>query len=157
VELQAAAPTHARFGVLLRAARIEAGLTQADLAERAGLSPRRIQHLESGLGHPFAHSAQRLAEALNLTSAARTEFLATARRAPKRACVARAAFERRYCRGREVSLLCQRSLTETNAQAELPQLLAERGLALVHGHGASPAAHASPATGSEAIAIISHG
>jgi predicted ATPase/DNA-binding XRE family transcriptional regulator len=73
----------ARFFDLLREERIEAGLTQADLAERAGLSPRTIQHLESGLGHPFAHSAQQLAEALNLTSAARTEFLAAARRAPR--------------------------------------------------------------------------
>src|SRR5262245_8848439 len=83
VELHAAAPTYARFGELLREARTDAGLTQADLAERAGLSSRTIQHLESGLGHPFAHSAQKLADALHLTGAPRAEFLGAARRAPR--------------------------------------------------------------------------
>ena len=51
-----------RFGSVLRARRLEAGLTQAALAERAGLSVRAIQHLEAGMGQPYSDTARRLAE-----------------------------------------------------------------------------------------------
>jgi len=77
-------PTHpTTFAHLLREGRRQAGHTQAVLAERAGLSVRTIEHLESGRGQPFAHSAIQLADGLGLTSDARAEFLAAARRAPK--------------------------------------------------------------------------
>jgi transcriptional regulator with XRE-family HTH domain len=43
----------ARFAELLRERRLAAGLTQAALAERAGLSERGVRHLERGLGQPY--------------------------------------------------------------------------------------------------------
>ena len=67
------------FAARLRRHRIEAGLTQAALAERAGLSPRTIQHLEAGAGRPFPESTLRLADALDLTADVRAEFLEAAR------------------------------------------------------------------------------
>jgi len=55
------------FGELLRRFRIEAGLTQEDLAERAGLSARGVQDLERGLRRsPYPATTRRLAEALEL-------------------------------------------------------------------------------------------
>lgn len=41
------------FGALLRRHRLRAGLTQEALAERAGLSPRGVIHLERGTRHPY--------------------------------------------------------------------------------------------------------
>jgi transcriptional regulator with XRE-family HTH domain len=41
------------FGRLLRQLRAEAGLTQEELAEAAGLSPRSVSDLERGI-HPTA-------------------------------------------------------------------------------------------------------
>ena len=41
------------FGGLLRQLRAEAGLTQEELAEAAGLSPRSVSDLERGI-HPTA-------------------------------------------------------------------------------------------------------
>jgi predicted transcriptional regulator len=40
------------FGKALRQHRVSLGLTQAQLAERAGLSQRAISDLERGLKHP---------------------------------------------------------------------------------------------------------
>jgi WD40 repeat protein/transcriptional regulator with XRE-family HTH domain len=77
-----------RFGSVLRAQRLEAGLTQAALAERAGLSVRAIQHLEAGMGQPYPDTARRLADALELTDAARTLFEAAARPSPRRSAAA---------------------------------------------------------------------
>src|SRR5215471_19197448 len=54
------------FGDLLRHHRREAGLTQQDLAERAGLSLHGIQKLERGATHPYRDTAQRLIVALDL-------------------------------------------------------------------------------------------
>jgi WD40 repeat protein/transcriptional regulator with XRE-family HTH domain len=61
-----AAPKTTLFGALLRRYRIDAGLTQAALAERAGLSVRAVQHLEAGRGQPYPDTARRLADALPL-------------------------------------------------------------------------------------------
>src|SRR5258708_6353583 len=72
------------FAVLLREHRLAAGLTQASLADLAGLSTRSIQHLEAGLGQPYVDTARRLADALALTPAARVTFAAAARPAPRR-------------------------------------------------------------------------
>jgi predicted ATPase/class 3 adenylate cyclase len=72
------------FGTLLRAARLAAGWTQEALAERAGVSVRNIQSLEAGLNRPQRDTAQRLATALGLDEAARTQFLAAAAPAPRR-------------------------------------------------------------------------
>ena len=72
------------FGRLLRQHRLRVGLTQAALAERAGLSERAIQHLEGGLGQPYRETARRLAEALALTAEQRASFDAVAAPAPRR-------------------------------------------------------------------------
>ena len=54
------------FGDLLRRFRLSAGMTQQDLAERAGLSVHGIQKLERGATHPYRDTAQRLIQALRL-------------------------------------------------------------------------------------------
>jgi predicted ATPase/DNA-binding XRE family transcriptional regulator len=56
----------ATFGDLLRHHRQAAGLTQQELAERAGLSVHGIQKLERGATHPYRDTAQRLIQALRL-------------------------------------------------------------------------------------------
>jgi predicted ATPase/DNA-binding CsgD family transcriptional regulator/DNA-binding XRE family transcriptional regulator len=72
------------FGGLLRQLRAEAKLTQEELAEAAGLSPRAVSDLERGI-HRTAHkdTAVLLAGALGLDGPARELFVAAARgRAP---------------------------------------------------------------------------
>src|SRR5919206_1482884 len=67
------------FGVLPQQYRLGAGLSQEELAERAGLSRRGISDLERGarrLPHPA--TVRRLAEALNLGLAERATLLAGA-------------------------------------------------------------------------------
>jgi transcriptional regulator with XRE-family HTH domain len=69
-----------RFGALLRTYRLAAGLTQEELAERAGLSGRGIQDLERGARRtPMADTVRRVAQALQLDSVARAELLSAAR------------------------------------------------------------------------------
>ena len=66
------------FGVQLRHARERAGLTQEELAERAGLSANAISALERGeRKHPYPATVRALAAALGLTEIERAE-LATA-------------------------------------------------------------------------------
>ncbi len=72
------------FAGLLRRLRAEAQLTQEELAEAAGLSPRSVSDLERGI-HRRAHkdTAVLLADALRLGGPARELFLSAARgRAP---------------------------------------------------------------------------
>ena len=72
------------FAGLLRQLRAEAGLTQEELAQAAGLSPRSVSDLERGI-HATAHkdTALLLAGALGLAEPARAQFVAAARgRAP---------------------------------------------------------------------------
>ncbi len=74
----------ATFGAVLRQLRVEAGLTQEELAEAARLSPRSVSDLERGI-HLTARkdTARLLADALGLAGPARTAFEAAARgRAP---------------------------------------------------------------------------
>jgi class 3 adenylate cyclase/tetratricopeptide (TPR) repeat protein/DNA-binding XRE family transcriptional regulator len=68
------------FGGLLRQLRSEARLTQEELAEAAGLSPRSVSDLERGINRT-AHkdTAVLLADALGLTGPARALFVAAAR------------------------------------------------------------------------------
>jgi class 3 adenylate cyclase/transcriptional regulator with XRE-family HTH domain len=76
-------PAVTAFGDLLRLHRRAAGLTQAELAERAGLSGRGINDLERGVRHhPRRDTFVRLVEALGLTSDDRVAFAAAARRVP---------------------------------------------------------------------------
>ncbi len=72
------------FGGLLRQLRAEAGLTQEELAEAAGLSPRSVSDLERGINRTARKdTAELLAGALGLAEPARAVFVAAARgRAP---------------------------------------------------------------------------
>jgi predicted ATPase/DNA-binding XRE family transcriptional regulator len=70
--------------VLLRQHRVAACLTQAALAERAGISERAVQHLERGLGQPQRETMRRLAEVFALTGEDQAAFEAAAQPAPRR-------------------------------------------------------------------------
>jgi predicted ATPase/DNA-binding CsgD family transcriptional regulator/transcriptional regulator with XRE-family HTH domain len=64
------------FGVLLRGHRVTAGLSQSELAERAGLSARAISDLERGARRfPYATTVRRLARALRLRRFERSALL----------------------------------------------------------------------------------
>jgi predicted ATPase/class 3 adenylate cyclase len=74
------------FGELLRRSRRAAGLTQAELAERAGLSWRGINDLERGVRQtPRKDTVALLAAALGLSGEERTAFEVAARRGMGRA------------------------------------------------------------------------
>ena len=69
------------FGALLRRHRVCAGLTQAALAERAGLSLRGLSDLERGARRaPFPETVRRLAEAIALSETERIALLTAGRR-----------------------------------------------------------------------------
>jgi predicted ATPase/DNA-binding XRE family transcriptional regulator len=71
------------FAEMLRRQRRAAGLTQEQLAERAGLSPRAVAALERGVSRaPRAQTLRLLAEALGLSVAERAAFEAAARGQP---------------------------------------------------------------------------
>src|SRR4051812_541684 len=55
------------FGELLRKAREDKGLTQAELATRAGFQPSAIAHFEAGRRSPSLDNLRRLADALVVT------------------------------------------------------------------------------------------
>jgi transcriptional regulator with XRE-family HTH domain len=65
------------FGALLRRLRMDAGLTQQELAERAGLSLNAVNALERGVRrHPYPHTVRSLADALGLSEEERASLLA---------------------------------------------------------------------------------
>jgi class 3 adenylate cyclase/tetratricopeptide (TPR) repeat protein/DNA-binding XRE family transcriptional regulator len=71
------------FGDILRQLRRAAGLTQAELAERANLSLRGIADLERGINrHPRRETVHALAEALELPEDTRHRFITAARGRP---------------------------------------------------------------------------
>ncbi len=55
-----------KFGARLRATRETAGLTQEDVADRAGLHPTYISNTERGYSAPTLYSLVRLAQALDV-------------------------------------------------------------------------------------------
>lgn len=66
------------FAVQLRRAREAAGLTQQELAERAGLTVNAISQLERGLRRsPYPHTVRSLADALALADDARQALIAS--------------------------------------------------------------------------------
>src|SRR5579871_3725018 len=68
------------FGSLLRSYRTNAGLTQEELAERAGLSRRGIADLERGARRaPYAHTLAQLRTALDLSEAEHAALVDAAR------------------------------------------------------------------------------
>ncbi len=69
------------FGDVLRRYRLLAGLTQEELAERAGVSERSINGMERGVQHvPRKDTVRLLADALQLSSPDRSAFEVAARR-----------------------------------------------------------------------------
>jgi tetratricopeptide (TPR) repeat protein/transcriptional regulator with XRE-family HTH domain len=75
-----AGPASPDFGGLLRRLRIDAGLTQEELAEAATVSPRSVSDLERGVSRTARPpTARLLAAALGLAGPKRAGFLATAR------------------------------------------------------------------------------
>nr|MDT0662759.1 helix-turn-helix domain-containing protein [Micromonospora sp. DSM 115978] len=71
----------AGFSELLRSRRLQAGLTQAELAERAGVGVRTVRDLERGRSQrPQRTTVELLAAALGMAGTDRTEFAAAARR-----------------------------------------------------------------------------
>jgi predicted ATPase/DNA-binding XRE family transcriptional regulator len=79
-----AAERHGTFGKLLRRYRTEAGLTQEELAERAGMSRRAISDLERGARtKPWPHTIAQLADALGLSPGERPALEATIDRTRK--------------------------------------------------------------------------
>jgi transcriptional regulator with XRE-family HTH domain len=67
------------FAELLREYRLAAGLSQQELAERAGMSVRGISDLERGVRRrPWPGTARRLADALNLDAADRAALCGSA-------------------------------------------------------------------------------
>src|SRR6516164_1960254 len=75
--------TPATFGDLLRQHRLEAGLTQEALAERAGLSVHGIQKLERDVTRPYPDTVQRLLLALQLSVDDQANLRKVARAAPR--------------------------------------------------------------------------
>src|SRR5437588_12810200 len=70
------------FGTLLTRYRAASGLTQEELAERAGLSVRGLRDLERGVKtRPRAYTVSQLAEALGLLPDDRSLFEQVARAA----------------------------------------------------------------------------
>jgi non-specific serine/threonine protein kinase len=64
------------LGALLKRYRRQAGLTQEELAERAGISARSVSDIERGLQQrPYITTLRRLADALGLAAEPRVVFL----------------------------------------------------------------------------------
>lgn len=67
------------FPDILRKTREDKGLSQADLAEKAGMQPSAISHFEAGRRSPSFDNLKRLADALNVT----IDFLLGRQREPQ--------------------------------------------------------------------------
>jgi len=68
----------ARFGAKLRVLRERAGLTQEELAERAGVTPHAISALERGTRtRPYPHTVRSIADALQVSDAERKDLIAS--------------------------------------------------------------------------------
>ncbi|HET7901703.1 MAG TPA: helix-turn-helix transcriptional regulator [Candidatus Nanopelagicales bacterium] len=88
----------ARLGSVLRSLRADSGLTQEELAERAGVSSRTVSDIERGLRtRVYRGTAGNLADALDLRDEQREEFVELARgRVSDRARELDAQFKRRF-------------------------------------------------------------
>src|SRR4051794_34102371 len=72
------------FGALLREHRLTATLTQAELAERAGISIRCLQDLERSQSQPHRDTLLRLVAALNVDHQTQITLEESARPRPRR-------------------------------------------------------------------------
>lgn len=74
-------PVASAFATALRRERESAGLTQAELADRAGLGVRTVSNLERGINtSPYPSTVRLLADALSLPAAARGGLMSAAGR-----------------------------------------------------------------------------
>jgi tetratricopeptide (TPR) repeat protein/transcriptional regulator with XRE-family HTH domain len=133
------------FAELLRQLRAEAGLTQEELAEGAGLSPRSVSDLERGI-HRTAHkgTAGQLADALGLAEPSRALFVAAARgrRPATEVLAARQGQAQRAFQAAASRTLPRDVAAFTGRQAELAQLTgtlpgpaADGGVVSIHAIG----------------------
>jgi class 3 adenylate cyclase len=77
-------PPHPRFGHLIGRHRLDLGLTQEELAERAGVSPSSLSDLERGVARShYPHTMRGLVDGLQLDGAQRAAFMAATRGAPQ--------------------------------------------------------------------------
>ena len=77
--MTAAGHQPATFAELLCSQRAAAGLTQEELADRAGMSVRGLRYLERGLRRPYRDTVKRLVEALPLSADDHHTLIAAAR------------------------------------------------------------------------------
>jgi predicted ATPase/DNA-binding XRE family transcriptional regulator len=78
IDLKASSEQESSFGARLRQLREAAGLTQEELAGRAGLTRNAVSALERGeRRRPYLHTVRSLADALGLPEAERTALLAS--------------------------------------------------------------------------------
>ena len=78
-------PPRSRSPSCLRTLRERPGLTQEELAERAGLTPHAVSALERGARtRPYPHTVRSLADALGLDDAQRAALLAAVPRRQRR-------------------------------------------------------------------------
>ena len=78
IDLKASSEQESSFGARLRQLREAAGLTQEELARRAGLTRNAVSALERGeRRRPYPHTVRSLADALELPEAERTALLAS--------------------------------------------------------------------------------
>jgi predicted ATPase/DNA-binding XRE family transcriptional regulator len=71
--------TGAPLGVLVKEARSRRGITQEELAQRAGLSVRGVRYLEQGLRRPYKDTIERIVDALGLSPEEGRELALAAR------------------------------------------------------------------------------
>jgi len=121
------------FGDLLRHYRQAAGLTQQQLAERAGLSVHGIQKLERGATHPYRDTAQRLIAALQLEAEDKSTFEAAV--APVRRHSATPAAEPPLSRRHNLPLSTTRLIGRETAIDEVVGRLADARLLTLTGVG----------------------
>jgi len=121
------------FGDLLRHYRQAAGLTQQQLAERAGLSVHGIQKLERGATHPYRDTAQRLIAALQLEARDKSSFEAAV--APVRRHSATPAAEPPLARRHNLPLSTTRLIGRETAIDEVVGRLADTRLLTLTGVG----------------------
>ncbi len=62
------------FGLRLKELRAKKGITQYQLAEKVGIDPKHMSHIETGRSFPKADLIERFADALNIEY---TEFFKT--------------------------------------------------------------------------------
>ena len=82
------------LGALIREARLQARMTQADLARRASLSPSAIARYEAGQTRPRLETAQRCVEACGFDLRIELEPASPQRRAAAEAALARSVEDR---------------------------------------------------------------